>query len=146
MLALLPTSPANSTCQIHCLPACLRACLQLQLEVEGLRAALGEEQEAVKAVEGAPGRARHQADLATAALRQMREEEAEVVAQLRTHEVAELAVLQVGNGRSKPAALSKLTKRPAPLLAADALGSRRGTLSSTSSMSPTCRCQYRHRC
>ena len=70
--------------------------VQIQLEVEGLRLALGEEQEVAAGAELQPSRLSHQADLAMAALRQLREEEQEVAAQLRTHEAAEQAVLLVG--------------------------------------------------
>jgi hypothetical protein len=82
----------------------MRLCVdvQVQLEVEGLRAALAEEQEDLRSAEQGPGRERQAADLAVAALRQAREEEAEVLAQLRAVDAAELAVLQVrGCGSSK---------------------------------------------
>lgn len=69
--------------------------IQLQLDVEGLRAALEEERDASARAEVAPGKARHAADQAVAALRALREEEAEVAAQLRAQEAAEAAAQQV---------------------------------------------------
>ena len=70
-------------------------CVQLLHDIERLRCTLDEEREAAGKAEGLPARARHAADLAVAALRPLREEEAEVAAQLRVQEVAEAAMHQV---------------------------------------------------
>lgn len=62
--------------------------------MEGLRAELHEERDASARAEQAPGKARQAADAAVAALRALREEEAEVAAQLRAQEAAEAAAQQ----------------------------------------------------
>ena len=69
--------------------------LQVQLEIDNLRAALDEERDAASKAEAAPGRARQAADAAVAALRALREEEADVAAQLRNWEGAEAVATQV---------------------------------------------------
>ena len=72
--------------------------VQLQLDVANLRSALDEEREAASAADTQPSRVRHLADLAVNALRALREEEGEVLAQLRVLEAAEQGQLQVGGG------------------------------------------------
>lgn len=74
--------------------------LQLQLDIENLRAALDEERDAASKADSTPGRARQAADAAVAALRALREEEAEVTAQLRNWEAAETVAAQVGSNRA----------------------------------------------
>ena len=68
---------------------------QLQLDIEHLRAALDEERDAASKADSAPGRARQAADAAVAAPRALREEEAELAAQLRSWEAAEAVSAQV---------------------------------------------------
>jgi hypothetical protein len=65
------------------------------LDIGHLHSALDEEREAATRADGQPSRSPHQADLAVAALRVPREEEAELAAQLRVQEAAEAAQLQV---------------------------------------------------
>ena len=90
-------SPDNVCMHMHCaLPCSTLPCLplQLQLDIGHLHSALNEEREAATRADGQPSRSRHQADLAVAALRALREEEAELAAQLRVQEAAEAAQLQ----------------------------------------------------
>ncbi|KAL4436789.1 hypothetical protein ABPG75_003928 [Micractinium tetrahymenae] len=66
----------------------------LQQEVGALRAALEEEREALTSSDLQPSRARHLADLAVAQLRGLREEEAELAAQLKACDAVEEGQLQ----------------------------------------------------